>query len=297
MVSAPGYGPGSIAENGEALNADPSAPLLNRATQGVYPPGSTFKTVTAAAVLEHGVIGPDTTVECPGELVFDGFAVSCSNVPQGVGEYPFRDAYTFSVNAIFAEVGVELGWERLRDTAREFGFGAAIDFALDTTPSQLTSPGEPETVPLLASTAFGQGQLLATPLQMALVAATIANDGMQMRPIIGLAAFNGDQLVEQLESPSGRRVLDSEVAAQVREFMVAVIANGQAGGVAIEGVRVAGKTGTAESGTGTSHAWFIAFAPADDPQVAVAVVVENGGQGGSVAAPIAGQVIRSALGR
>ena len=298
MVSVPTYDPGSLAENGEALLADPSSPLLNRAAQGNYPPGSTFKTVTAAAVLEHGVISPDTLVTCDDEYVVEGFAISCRNVPQGEGTYPFRDAYTFSVNAIFGEVGVELGWPRLIETARKFGFGEPLDFTLDTAPTQIHNPDSDLSLPLLASTAFGQGELLATPLQMAVVAAAIANDGVLMRPHLGLAAYDGSRKVADLEPPSGRRVLDSPVAATLREFMVSVIDNGQANGVAIEGVRVGGKTGTAESSDdGQSHAWFIAFAPAENPVIAVAVVVENGGQGGVVASPIAGQVIRAALAR
>ncbi|MCC6383224.1 MAG: hypothetical protein IT304_12015 [Dehalococcoidia bacterium] len=298
MISVPTYDPGSLEDNGEALLGDPSSPLLNRAAQGVYPPGSTFKTVTASSALEHHTITPETTVTCPGEIVIDGFPISCSNVPQGVGTYPFRAAFTFSVNAIFGQVGIDLGWPALIETARKFGFGEPLDFTLETTPTQLYNDGADLSKALLASTAFGQGELLVTPLQMAVVAATIANDGMLMRPHLGLAAYDGAKKVSNLEPPSGRRVLDEDVAATMQDFMVSVIDNGQANGVAIDGVRVGGKTGTAESGTpGQSHAWFIAFAPAEDPVIAVAVVVEDGGQGGVVASPIAGDVIRAALAR
>ncbi|MCK9520955.1 MAG: penicillin-binding transpeptidase domain-containing protein [Dehalococcoidia bacterium] len=298
MLSVPTYDPGALEDNGEALLADPLSPLLNRATQGNYPPGSTFKTLTAASALEHGVIEPDTTVTCPGEIVVEGFPISCSNVPQGIGTYPFRDAFTYSVNAIFGQVGVDLGWPALIETSRKLGFGAPLDFTLETAPTQLFNDGDDLSKPLLASTAFGQGELLATPLQMAVVAAAIANDGVLMRPHIGLAAYDGTRKAANIEQPSGRRVLDAGVAAIMRDFMVSVIDNGQANGVAIDGVKVGGKTGTAESGTpGLSHAWFIAFAPADDPVIAVAVVVEDGGQGGVVASPIAGEVIRAALAR
>ena len=109
MVSVPTYDPGALNQNGEKLLTDPDSPLLNRATQGKYPPGSTFKTVTAASALENNVITPETTVTCPGEIVIDGFPISCNNVPQGTGTYPFRDAFAYSVNAIFAQVGVEPG--------------------------------------------------------------------------------------------------------------------------------------------------------------------------------------------
>lgn len=297
MVSYPTYNPGSLAEQGEALVADPASPLLNRATQGLYPPGSTFKTVTAASALDHNVIRPETIVVCDEEVVVDGFPISCRNVPQGPGTYPFKNAYTFSVNAIFAQLGVDLGWDRLLETARDFGFERSLDFTFDTSPTQILAPDSEQTRVLLASTAFGQGELLATPLQMALVAATIANDGVLVNPHVGLATTRDGKLLNRLDQPGSHRVISSETAAIMRDFMVSVVANGQANGVNLPGIQVGGKTGTAESGTGTSHAWFIAFAPADNPVIAVAVVVENGGQGGVVASPIAGEVIRAALGQ
>lgn len=297
MVSVPTYDPGALGAAGDSLNADPAAPLLNRATQGNYPPGSTFKTVTAASALEHGVITPETTVTCPGEIVIDGFPISCSNVPQGVGTYPFRDAFAYSVNAIFGQLGVDIGWVRLLDTARRFGFGAPLEFTIETAPTQLFAPGSQLTKVLLASTAFGQGELLATPLQMAVIAATIANGGVMASPHLGLDALRDGASVSGLAPGSSRRVLAPAVASTMRDLMVAVVEKGQANGVSIPGVKVAGKTGTAESGRGTSHAWFIAFAPADAPTIAVAVVVEDGGQGGVVASPIAGNVIRAALQR
>jgi peptidoglycan glycosyltransferase len=297
MVSVPTYDPGALATKGEALLADPSSPLLNRATQGSYPPGSTFKTVTAASALEHRTIRPETIVTCPGEIVIDGFPISCRNTARGVGTYPFRDAYTFSVNAIFAQVGVKLGWDNLLETAARFGFGKPLDFTIETAPTQVLAPGAQKNKVLLATTAFGQGELLATPLQMAVVASVVANGGMLARPHLGLEVDRSGKRVKALERVSTERVLSPDVARTMREFMVSVIDNAQANGVAITGVKVGGKTGTAESGRGTSHAWFIGFAPADDPQVAVAVVVEDGGQGGVVASPIGGQVMRAVLGK
>ncbi|MGI8424547.1 MAG: peptidoglycan D,D-transpeptidase FtsI family protein [Chloroflexota bacterium] len=297
MVSVPSYDPGSVATEGEALVADERSPLLNRATQGKYPPGSAFKTVTAISALEHGVVAPETSVTCPGQIVIDGFPVSCQNVPQGVGTYPFADAFAFSVNAIFAQVGVKLGWAPLLETAERLGFGSALDFTVETAPTQVVGDGSELTRVLLASTAFGQGELLATPLQMAVVAAAIANGGVLVPPHLGLGAVRGGKTLFSLESGHGRRVISERVAKQLRDLMVAVVAKGQASGVNIPGVKVAGKTGTAESGTGTSHAWFIAFAPAEAPTIAVAVLVENGGQGGVVASPIAGALMRAALGK
>lgn len=297
MVSVPTFDPGAIAKDGDQLVQDPTSPLLNRATQGSYPPGSTFKTVTAISALENGVITPQTSVTCDGQYVVDGFPISCNNVVQGNGTYPFKNAFTYSVNAIFAQVGVALGWDRLQATAERLGFGQSLNFTLDTAPTQLTNPGTALTKTLLANTAFGQGELLTTPLEMATIAAAIANGGVLASPHLGLAVMDGNTVVDRLEQPTFKRVIGADVAATLNDFMVSVVDAGQAAGVAIPGVKVAGKTGTAETGSGTSHAWFIAFAPADNPTIAVAVIAEDGGRGSVVAAPIAGAVIKAALGR
>lgn len=297
MVSVPTYDPGALAIHGDGLFADATSPLLNRATQGLYPPGSTFKTVTAAGILERGIATPETIVTCPGEIVIDGFPISCKNTPQGVGTYPFKSAFTFSVNAIFAQLGVKLGWAGLTDIARRFGFDSQIPFTLETAKSQIHGPDAETTTVLLATTAFGQGELLATPLQMAEIAAVVANGGTLAQPRLTLREQRDGRSLGSLEPAVSRRVISAELASILRELMVSVVQNGQAAGVNLPGVVVGGKTGTAEAGDGTSHAWFIAFAPAEAPRIAVAVVVEHGGQGGSVASPIAGQVIRAALAR
>lgn len=297
MVSVPTYDPGSLGTLGESLLNDATSPLLNRATEGLYPPGSTFKTVTASGILEKGVAAPDTVVTCPGQIVIDGFPISCSNTAQGVGTYPFKNAFTFSVNAIFAQLGVKLGWTGLTDIARRYGFDSQLPFTLSTARSQIHAPGTNQTTTLLASTAFGQGELLATPLQMAEIAATIANDGAEARAHLGLREERNGNDLGPLEGSESKRVLSPELARTMRDLMVSVVANGQANGVSFPGVAIGGKTGTAEAGDGTSHAWFIAFAPAENPKIAIAVIVEHGGQGGVVASPIAGQVIRAALSR
>lgn len=299
MASNPTFDPNTLEENGEALLADESAPLLNRATQGLFPPGSTFKAVTALSALQNNVVKAETRVTCDGEIVIDGFPISCNNVPQGNGTYPFRNAFVFSVNAIFGDTGDKLGWERLLATARSLGFDSSIDFTTETSRSQVFNPGTQLSRTLLASTSFGQGELLATPLQMAVVAATIANGGVLASPHLGLDVVDAEgNSLRALESGDGTRVIDESVARTVADFMVGVVDAQQANGVALQGVKIGGKTGTAETGRGnTSHAWFIAFAPAENPTIAVAVIVEDGGQGGVVASPIAGALIRVALGR
>lgn len=298
MVSNPGYDPATIDTAGPELFTDPDAPILNRAAQGLYPPGSTFKTVTAAAGLEHGLVAPDTIVTCEDEFVVEGFAISCANVPQGVGTYPFTDAYAYSVNAIFAELGVDLGWPRLLEMSRRFGMADALPFTLDTAPNQVLGPESLRTGPLLASTAFGQGELFISPLQMAMVVATIANNGVMAEPHLGLRALDNGRDRGSLESAAERRIISPQVASNVGGMMREVVTRGQAAGVALDGIAVAGKTGTAEAYEGGgNHAWFIAFAPYENPVVAVAVVVEFGGSGAQVAAPIAGQVIQAAVRR
>jgi peptidoglycan glycosyltransferase len=189
------------------------------------------------------------------------------------------------------------GWTGLTDIARRYGFVSQPDFTLETAASQIHAPGSQATTTLLASTAFGPGELLATPMQMAIVAATIANGGSLARPHLTLEEESKGTSLGALEAPTSRRIISEQLAKTMNEFMVSVVANGQANGVSIPGVAGGGKTGTAEAGDGTSHAWFIGFAPAEAPTVAVAVVVEHGGQGGVVASPIAGQVLRAALAR
>lgn len=294
MVSWPNWDPNAFAEVAESLLTDPNSPLLNRATQGLYPPGSTFKVVTAAAALREGLLTPDTLVSCDDAYVVAGYSVSCANVPQGPGTYPFRDAFAYSVNAVFAQVGVELGWQSLLRMARDFGFERPIPFDFPTAASRVVSPEAHLTDPLLASTAFGQGELLATPLQMALVAATVANNGILVEPRLFAGLYDGDRRLSGPRPTPSRRVLDESVAAALRQMMEEVVLRGQANLGPVP-VAVAGKTGTAETGRGTSHAWFVGYAPANGPKIAVAVVVEDGGRGGEVAAPVAGAVIAAAM--
>lgn len=294
MVSWPNWDPNRFEELAPQLFQHPDAPLLNRATQGQYPPGSTFKVVTAAAALSEGIVGPDTLVTCDEAYVIHGYAISCGNVPQGPGTYPFREAFAYSVNAVFADIGVQVGWQRLLEAARAFGFGSDLGFPLPVTPSTVVGEGAQLDDVLLASTAFGQGEVSVSPLQMAVVAATVANGGLRPQPRLLLQVESPDGSVRTPAPPEPTPALAREVAEALRGMMVDVVRLGQAD-AAIPGVTVAGKTGTAETGRGTSHAWFIGFAPAEDPQVAVAVIVEDGGRGGAVAAPIARAVMEAAL--
>ena len=301
MVSAPWFDPNKIDEAGEALLIDQGRPLLNRAIQGQYPPGSTFKTVTAVAALDTGVYQAGQRFSCPpGKgYVVNGFVIACNNVPPAVGsrDYDFGHAFAYSVNANFGEIAVTTGAANLSRYARLFGFESAPEFELAVTPSRLTAAGGSFDDVLLANSGFGQGELSVTPLQMALVAAAVANGGNLPTPYLveETRAPDGRVLARHTPRPS-KRIMLPETAATLASFMTTAVAEGFGGQAAVPGVATGGKTGTAETGGNRQpHSWFIGFAPGPDPQIAVAVIVENGGPGGTVAAPIAGQVMKAAL--
>lgn len=300
MVSSPTFDAGAIEETGDELLADDSGPLINRVTQGQYAPGSVFKTVTAAAALESGEYRADSLFRCPSGVVVQGFVIACSGVPPNVREYDFARAYAWSVNANFAEIGLRIGAPKLVGQARRFGFEERVPFDLPVTPSRILLAGQSFNEVLLATTAFGQGELTATPLQMALVAAAVANNGTIMQPYLVQQVKDPEGALIQEQRPRRWRddVMRPETAATLRGFMVTAVREGFGGGAAVPGVTVGGKTGTAENAPGEQpHAWFTGIAPAEDPSVVVAVVVENAGQGAAVAAPVAGAVIRAALQR
>ncbi len=283
------------------INGDPSKPLLLRATQGLYPPGSIFKTVTAAAMLDLELANPNTRYEDRGELVVDGHVIRELNRPNPPrNEYSFAEAYRYSLNVVFAQLALRLGPERLLEYSRKFGFDTDIPFDLDVAVSQTAgSEAFLKRRTGLADTGYGQGELLATPLHMAMLAATVANNGKMMRPYLVERVTSKDGHVLQQWKPTVWRTPISEATARtLRELMVSVVEQGFAAPAKIPGVRIGGKTGTAETGeVNTSHAWFIAYGPEPDPQYAVSVIVEEGGAGAQVAAPVARRVLEYALQR
>ncbi len=291
-----------IREAWDAVRDDPDRPLLDRTRQELYPPGSAFKVVIAAAALERG-LQPDTSF--PDEVVYDvpQTTANISNFGGGAcgdGEaITLHDAFRVSCNTVFARLGVELGDEELIAQAQRFGFNRSIPYELEV--AQSTIPAELD-VPSTAQSAIGQRDVRATPLQLAIVAAAIANNGQLMQP----------HLIETVRDPSGRRLRGPDVSAwsesgfdsqavtprtadQLRRMMVAAVDNGTGTAARIDGVEVGGKTGTAEDAD-TPTAWFIGFA---DRDVAVAVVLPDAGEdatGGRVAAPIAREVMAAILG-
>lgn len=302
MVTSPTYDPNAaVPASGkdyqaqwEAYNASPERPLFNRATSGLYPPGSSFKVVTGAAALDQGVVTPDSPYDCTGKLLVHGYTIYDFN-KKSHGNLTFAQALVVSCNITFAQVGIQLGAPALVQYAEMFGFNKVTPFDLPTAVSHIQDAKSMDPVQL-ATASFGQGQDLATPLEMAMVASTVANGGVLMKPyLVDEVKDYNNRIIEKFTPKQLRRVVDQQTAATLTDIMVKVVNDGTGTAAQIDGVNVAGKTGTAEVENGEPHAWFICFAPAEDPTVAVAVVVENGGEGGRTAAPIARTVLREAL--
>lgn len=294
MVSRPSYDPNRIVADWAGIAGDASGPLLNRATQGKYPPGSTFKIITASGAIARGQTTADTVYDGPAALPVDGSTVR-NFADEESGRLPLGSAFALSTNTIFAQVGLKLGASNLVETATGFGLNQPLKFDLPTAMSTIPSAKEMDQV-LLAWSAVGQGKTLVTPLQMALVSATIADGGKVPEPYLvkTIRDYKGT-LIKKTEPRTLRRATDASTAKTIKEMMIEVVEKGTAKKIKSSNLQIAGKTGTAEIGPGLpSHAWFVAFAPADNPKIAIAVLVEKGGLGGQTAAPIARAVIDAA---
>ena len=314
MVSKPSYDPNVLASHDTAavteawasLIDDPTDPVVNRAIAGTtYPPGSTFKLVTAAAALESGLT-TDSPLPAPDVYTLPGTSTTLQNFGgsscSATGAMTMSDALRISCNTAFADLGVRLGADALRDQAEAFGFDTDLSVPMTVTRSRFPADGAIDEAQTALS-AIGQYDVRVTPLQVAMISAAIANGGVEMTPYLVSTVRDQDLSVIDTATPAALgRPVSSTTAAALREMMLGVVENGSGTSAQISGVQVAGKTGTAQTTDGAApHAWFTGFAPADDPQVAVAVVVENGGNagdeatGGKVAAPIARAVIEAAL--
>lgn len=313
MTSNPTYDPNLLASHDldevqaawERLVDAPGKPLFNRAIQEIYPPGSTFKLVTAAAALESGDYDADTQVQGTATLDLpqtDRTLPNSSGSDCGGDTVTLTQALMVSCNVAFGAIGLELGDGPLRETAENFGFGERFltglgGQAVSVFPSE---PDEPQT----ALSAIGQFEVSASPLQMALVTATIANNGQGMVPYLVDEVRAPDLSVLDKTSPDEMpdRAMSSASASTLTQMMVEVVARGTGSTAQIPSVSVAGKTGTAQSSAERSpYAWFVSFAPADDPEVAVAVLVQDAGvardaiSGSGLAAPIAKSVMEAVI--
>lgn len=313
LASTPTYNPNLVERKFDLISkitaeCTPASPLLNRATQGLYPPGSTFKVVTTAAALESGRYTPESEFDDPGYCEAYGKRVNNFDTSRPFGRIPLTTALQFSVNSVFCNIGKELGAKRILTQARRFGFyeSPPLETPIDERqPSGLYRDRElwfpQRNVQVDAGRmAFGQERLLVTPLQMAMVAGTIANGGVPMKPFA----------VDRIVSPKGKtlvrtrptkmpRAISPTTALEIGEMMVMAVEAGTGTSAQISGLRIGGKTGTAETGIdGSNVTWFIAFAGPEGqkPRVAIAVVLQNQQlTGGATAAPIARQVLQALL--
>jgi penicillin-binding protein A len=309
LVSQPPYDPNQIPNRFAQLNKDTAAPLLDRATQSGYPPGSTFKVVTTTAAIDSGEYTPDSVINGDSPIKVQGIPLS-NDAGESFGPISLTDALTNSVNTVFAQVGQKLGTGTIYKYMDRFGFNAkpqidlpddelAISGVYDS--GNLLGPGDPIDI---GRVAIGQERLFVTPLQMAEVAATVANGGELMRPQIWNRVVDPDgRTVKRMRPQVQSTVMKPETATELNDMMQNVVNDGTAAGVFPSSLHVAGKTGTAELGSGRAdcslpnQAWFIGFAPADDPKIAVASTIEcTSSFGAQVAGPITRSVMETILG-
>ena len=292
MASRPSFDPNTLNTTWDNISQAANSPLLNRAAQGLYPPGSIIKVMVAETALAEHVTNE---FNCNGSFKIgpDYILTEVNNTAHG--KLDLQHALAVSCNVTFGQIALNLGRSKMAKSFERYGFtqqmkGDILESANKLPDFSRLNDGD------LAQTGIGQGSLLVTPLRMAMLASTFANKGIMMKPY----------LVQKITAPDGTLLretkpdvwlspTDSKLAGQIADMMVSVVEEGTGTAAALRGIQVAGKTGTAENPHGDSHAWFIGFAPAEDPQVAIAVVVENAGSGGRVAAPIARQILLQAL--
>jgi peptidoglycan glycosyltransferase len=308
MASTPSYDPNKLSSHDpkairaywEQLNQQsPPDPRLNRAIGDNYPPGSVFKVIVSAAALSDGYT-PETVIPAPDLLTLPGTSTTLENfggsrcAPDE--KQPLIQALTISCNTAFAQLGIDLGEDKVRSMAEAFGMNdEKMEIPLEVAPSGV---GDIESEAALGQSSIGQRDVRMTPLQAAMVAAGVANDGRLMKPYLVNQVRAPDlSVIDETDPEELSRPISSDVAADLTEMMLSVVDNGTGRAARIDGVQVAGKTGTAQvSEDVPDHTWFIGFAPANDPKIAVAVFVANGGgTGGEKSAPIARQVMETYL--
>lgn len=305
MVSKPSYNPENLKEVIKKANSGEieGHPLMNKTISGMYPPGSTFKLITLASALENIPGVENRTFNDTGKIVFNSKQSLSNQHGKAYGNINLRTALAVSSNFVFGTLAGELGNEKLKATAEKFGFNSNIPaegFVIENSEFPTLSKSEPGSI---AQSGIGQSKDLATPMQMALVASTIANDGTMMQPSVINKVVNKDGSLISKYSPKVAKdnVISKSHAATIKDYMRTLVANRvNADWGIFRGLNAAGKTGTADytlanGKDGIPHAWFVGFAPVEDPQYAIAVIVEASGNGGEVAAPIAGRILKAAM--
>lgn len=312
MVSKPSFDPNLLAThivsdaaaNYKKLITSKSAPLVNRSVDALYAPGSVFKLVVAAAAFESGEYTPESVLPNPRTFTLPGTETVITNSGEGrcggASTVSIATALRLSCNVPFAQLGIALGQDKIAEQARLLGFGESITIPLKTTASRYPDNLDDAQ---LALTAFGQFDVRVSPIQMLLVSSAIANGGVAMKPYLVDQIFTSNLTLLSEASPEElNRSMSTSTAEKLKKMMVQAVSNGVSSNARIPGIRVAGKTGTAENGQADPYTlWFTGFAPADKPEVAVVVVIEDGGglgqsgRGNSLAAPIAKKIMQAVL--
>lgn len=306
-VSRPSFEPSALqgpeaAENWNQLVEDPDRPLLARVRQEIYPPGSTFKVVVTAAGLEVDVVDTDTTFPDVAEFQLPGSSATIANFGDGLcadgTEVTLRTAFIRSCNTVFADLAIRVGATDLGMMAEALGFNQEIEYPLEVAVSNFPTEDLEEDEAALGQSGIGERDVRATPLQMAMVAAAVANQGTMMQPYLVDEIFDADgNTTEETQPVEMSQAMSPETAAILTELMERVVTEGTGTAATVPGLRVAGKTGTAQASEGSSYPWFIGFAPVDSPAIAVAVMFEplpasgDSDTGGRVAAPVAADLI------
>lgn len=289
MVSLPDFDASNLKEDWKEISENPNSPLVNRATQGLYAPGSTFKILTTVAALD--TVSLDKNYDCVGNTKINGYIFK-DYQGKAHGHIDLKQALIKSCNTYFTDKSIEIGKEKMGNVAEKFLINSDIPFDLPTKSSQYPYKGNLDKTDIAAS-AIGQGKVLVTPLNMALVASGIANGGEIVKPILVKEIISkNEKVIKAYNTEILSQGTDPITANEVKDMMVEVVKSGTGTNARIKNIEVAGKTGTAENASGKSHAWFVGFAPANDPKVAVAVILEEeGSTGGKTAAPIARDIM------
>ena len=304
MVSKPTYDPTNLEQTIEDANTgvDTESKLLNRTINGLYPPGSVFKTITLAAALENDPSITGRTFNDTGKITFDDGTELNNYMKQAHGNLDLQMAYRVSSNVVFGTLSMEMGNEKLKEVSERFGFNSRVPgIGMSISESRFPSLKDYE-LGNIAQSGIGQASVLSSPMQMAIVAATVANDVVLMEPklVNKIVDKDGNTIKEIQNKTLQSNVISKEIANTIKDYMGYLVSNNIYRWPAFEGTNAGGKTGTADymlddGSEGVPHGWFISAAPLDDPKIAVAVIVEQGENGAGSAADIASKVVRAAV--
>ncbi|MDR2649550.1 MAG: penicillin-binding protein 2 [Clostridiales bacterium] len=289
MVSVPSFDPNKLAENFDSLSRDSGSPLLNRAAQGQYPPGSVFKIVSAAAAMEYMPGYADFEYYCAGEDIIGGKLIRCYN-STAHGDMKLAKAFALSCNTFFSTLGLQIGADNMRSLSERLGFNETLPFPLEYSVSSFPLDKTSDDAEIV-DTVIGQGKIMASPLQIALITAAVANNGIIMAPYIldRVVSYDG-KIVRKTMPNMAKQTFSPDISTALTNMMTDVTENGTGVPASVSNVKIAAKTGSAQTPNGDDHGWYTAFFPADNPQYVLCIVIENIG-GSSRVLPIAKNLI------